>query len=89
LSEYFLTIITFGLTFGSLAVAGNLSVGFVSLLSISHAAFFSAGAHTYGVLGTSMGGNYFVVACAIGFAIAIACVIAATLGLLLIVPLEQ
>jgi len=86
-SDYVLTLITFALLFGSLAVAYNLSVGLVGLLSISHAAFFSIGAYAYGVLGESMGGDGFLPACGLGMLIA--AVIAVTLGVLLIVLPEQ
>ena len=57
MSEYLLTLLTFALAFGALAVSYNLSVGFVSLLSVSHAPFFSMGAYAYGILATADSGS--------------------------------
>lgn len=88
MSEYVLTLLTFALVFGALAVSYNLSVGFVGLLSVSHAAFFAVGAYAYGILATAADtGSVFPLALGVGGLVA--ALIAVTLGLLLIALPEQ
>lgn len=55
--EYWITVFTFALIFASLSVSYNISVGYIGMLSIAHAAFFSIGAYTYGYLSTKLGGG--------------------------------
>jgi branched-chain amino acid transport system permease protein len=70
---YWITVLTFALIFGSLAVSYNISVGYVGMLSIAHAAFFSIGAYVYGYLGTVVGdGSWFVIAVLLAMLIAAA-----------------
>lgn len=74
---YWITVFTFALIFGSLAVSYNISVGYVGMLSIAHAAFFSIGAYVYGYLGTAVGdGSWFVPAVLIAVLMAMAISIA-------------
>lgn len=82
---YWITVLTFALIFGSLAVSYNISVGYVGMLSIAHAAFFSIGAYVYGYLGTVVGdGSWFVpaVLIAVLMAMAISIVVGAVITLL-------
>ncbi len=85
---YWITVITFALIFGSLAVSYNISVGYVGMLSIAHAAFFSIGAYVYAYLGTAVGdGSWFVVS--VLAAMAIAAAIAVAVGVIITLLPEQ
>jgi len=85
---YWITVITFALIFGSLAVSYNISVGYVGMLSIAHAAFFSVGAYVYGYLGTVVGdGSWFIVA--VVLAMAIAAAISIVVGMVITLLPEQ
>ncbi|MEO8557761.1 MAG: branched-chain amino acid ABC transporter permease [Rhodospirillales bacterium] len=85
---YWITVITFALIFGSLAVSYNISVGYVGMLSIAHAAFFSVGAYVYGYFGTVVGdGNWFIVA--VLLAMAIAAAISIVVGVVITLLPEQ
>lgn len=76
---YWLTVATFSLIYGSLAISYNICVGYVGLLSIAHAAFFSIGAYAYGIIGFQTGdGALFPVAALAGILVAVA--IATALG---------
>lgn len=77
--EYWITVLTFALIFASLSVSYNISVGYVGMLSIAHAAFFSVGAYTYGYLGTKLGGGELFLP-AVGLAVLIALAISITIG---------
>lgn len=76
---YWLTVATFSLIYGSLAVSYNLSVGYIGLLSIAHAAFFSIGAYVYGYIAAGQGDGSVFLLSAVAGAIASAAV-AAGLG---------
>jgi len=89
MAGYGLTLVTFALIFGALAVSYNISLGFVSLLSISHAAFFAIGAYAYAVLSTQDGATDAAFLQAAGLGILLAALIATGLGLLLIALPEQ
>ena len=77
--EYLITVLTFALIFASLSMSYNISVGYVGMLSMAHAAFFSIGAYTYGYLGTKLGGGEFFLP-AVGLAVLIALAISITIG---------
>jgi branched-chain amino acid transport system permease protein len=85
---YWITVITFALIFGSLAVSYNISVGYVGMLSIAHAAFFSIGAYVYAYLGTVVGdGSWFMVAVLISMAMA--AIVSVVVGVVITLLPEQ
>lgn len=86
--EYWITVFTFALIFGSLAISYNISVGYVGMLSIAHAAFFSIGAYTYGYIGTVISdGSSFLPAILAGMLLA--GVVAAVVGMVITLLPEQ
>jgi branched-chain amino acid transport system permease protein len=85
---YWITVITFALIFGSLAVSYNISVGYVGMLSIAHAAFFSIGAYVYAYLGTAVGDGSWFVASVLA-AMAIAAAVSVVVGVVITLLPEQ
>lgn len=68
---YWITVATLALVYGSLALSYNMAVGYVGMLSMTHAAFFGIGAYSYALLGTSAAtGAVFLPALMVGFGLA-------------------
>lgn len=69
--EYWMTVVSIGLIFSSLAMSYNIAVGFAGMMSLAHASFFGVGAYTYALIGTSTGnGALFLPSLLVGFVLA-------------------
>lgn len=86
--QYWMAVITFALIFSSLSVSYNISVGYVGMLSIAHAAFFSIGAYAYGYLGTRLGGGELFLP-AVALAVALSLAIAIAVGVIITLLPEE
>lgn len=86
--EYWIAVLTFALIFASLSVSYNISVGYVGMLSLGHAAFFSVGAYTYGYLGTKFGGGELFLP-SVALAVVISLTIAIAVGAIITLLPEQ
>ncbi|MFZ5780167.1 MAG: branched-chain amino acid ABC transporter permease [Pseudomonadota bacterium] len=86
--DYWMAVLTFALIFSSLSISYNISVGYVGMLSIAHAAFFSIGAYAYGYLGTKFGGGELFLP-SVALAVVISLVIAVAVGTIITLLPEE
>lgn len=69
--DYWMTVLTFAAIYAGLALACNIAVGYVGMLSIAFAALFGVGAYTYALVSTKLwtDGNLFLLAVVGAFAV--------------------